>query len=84
MAISAPRNQTKGPDDTSGLFKFFIGYRQLNTLDVKNFSRIGALFYQIRRKYAWFFFLAPAVIILLSIVIFPMLYSLFLLPLSSS
>ena len=48
----------------------------MNTLELKNLSRIGALFYQIRRKYAWLFFLAPAVIILLSIVIFPMLFSL--------
>ena len=39
-------------------------------------SRVGALFYLLRWKYAWFFFLAPAVAILLSIVIFPMLYSL--------
>jgi multiple sugar transport system permease protein len=50
----------------------------LDILNTKDSSRIGSLWHQIRRKHSWFFFLAPAVAILLSIVIFPMLYSLIL------
>lgn len=48
----------------------------LNSPNHRFRSRVGAFLYLLRWKYAWFFLLAPAVAILLSIVIFPMLYSL--------
>lgn len=35
-----------------------------------------SFFYILRRKYVWIFFVAPAILILLSLVIFPMLFSL--------
>ena len=35
-----------------------------------------ALFYSFARKHTWVFFVVPAVLVLLSLVIFPMLFSL--------
>ena len=43
---------------------------------IKNIQRIGSFFYTLKSEYPWLFFISPAVIILLSIVIFPMIYSL--------